>query len=381
MKNKHLEKFNEVAKSLNNTFIEEWKKKGGKVVGYSCTFLPHEVLHAAGLLPVRLRGIGTTSLSIGDTYFGPVNCSVPKCFIQVAGQGDYKFLDGAVVGNGCDSMRRLYDTWRKANEDFPGVLPRFFEYVPVPHRANDYSIDFYAEEIKDFIKKLEAHFGVKVTDQKLRDSIKVYNESRLLLQKLEALRSSKEIPISGADAMAVLIAGKVIPPEQYNTMLKELIADLEKAPSVSDGQKRIMLVGSANDDVDFIHLIEENGAIVVADTVCYGSRSFSELVDEKGDPVHALASTYLKNNICPRMYGIYKDRFAYISKLAEKTSVQGVILQNVRFCDLHGSENSVIERDLEAKGIPCMKLEREYGPLMETGRIRLRVDALLERIE
>jgi benzoyl-CoA reductase/2-hydroxyglutaryl-CoA dehydratase subunit BcrC/BadD/HgdB len=70
-----------------------------------------------------------------------------------------------------------------------------------------------------------------------------------------------------------------------------------------------------------------------------------------------------------------------MSKLAAKTSVQGVILQNVRFCDLHGSENSVIERELEAKGIPCMKLEREYGPLSETGRIRLRVDALLERIE
>jgi benzoyl-CoA reductase/2-hydroxyglutaryl-CoA dehydratase subunit BcrC/BadD/HgdB len=142
-----------------------------------------------------------------------------------------------------------------------------------------------------------------------------------------------------------------------------------------------MLIGSANDDVDFVHLVEESGSIVVADSVCYGSRSYSEMVDEKGDPVQALAATYMNYNICPRMYGAYKDRLAYMSKLAEKTGVQGIILQNVRFCDLHGSENSVIERDLEAKGIPCMKLEREYGPLVETGRIRLRVDALLERIE
>jgi bcr-type benzoyl-CoA reductase subunit C len=379
--NKHLEKFNQIAKSLGNTFVEEWKKKGGKIVGYSCTFIPEELIHAAGLMPYRLRGIGTTSLSIGDTYFGAVNCSVPKCLLQMAGQGDYKFLDGALISNGCDSMRRLYDNWHKANEDFKGTLPSFFEFLSVPHKTVDYCIDYFEEDLKELIKKLEAHFGVKITDQKLRDSIKLYNESKRLLQKLEELRFRKEVPISGADAMAILIAGKVMPPEQFNTMLQELIADLEKAPSVSDGKKRLMLVGSANDDVDFIKVVEESGAIVVADTVCYGSRSYSEMIDEKGNPVHALASGYLNKNFCPRMYGYYNNRFAYILKLIEKGSVQGVILQNVRFCDLHGSENSIVERDLEAKGIPCMKLEREYGPLMETGRIRLRVDALLERID
>ena len=180
--------------------------------------------------------------------------------------------------------------------------------------------------------------------------------------------------------MAVIIASQVIPRDKFNALLKDLIVELKKAPAISNGKKRIMLVGSANDDVDFVKVIEESGALVVSDTVCFGARTYINQVDEKGDAFHALAEHYLVNNICPRMLGCYPERLAYIKDLVQKSNIDGAVLQNVRFCDLHGSENGVIERDLEAQGIPCMRLEREYGPLAETGRIRMRIDALIERI-
>ena len=375
-----IDKLKTAAASLNNEFVQKWKEDGGRVVGYSCTFIPEEILHAAGLLPFRLRGVGTTKVSIGDSYFGPVNCSLPKCMLQLAGQGSYSFLDGAIISNGCDSMRRLEECWRKAGDDYPGTLPGYYEFFSVPHKAVDYSIDFYAQELTDMIATLERHFRVKITGKALKNSIKVYNQGRVLLKKLDELRERCEVPITGSDAMAILIAGHAMPREQWGAMLGDILADLEKTPAVSDHRKRLMLVGSANDDVDFINLIEEGGAIVVADTVCFGSRTYVNLVDEKADPVPALASHYLSNSICPRMLGGYKDRRSYIRDLANRTAVDGVILQNVRFCDLHGSENGVLERDLEAAGIPCMRLEREYGPLVETGRIRMRLDAFMERI-
>lgn len=377
-----IEKLKIVATTLDNEFVEKWKKDHGKVVGYSCTFIPEEILHAAGLLPFRLRGVGTTSVSIGDSYFGPVNCSLPKCMLQLAGQGSYRFLDGAIISNGCDSMRRLEECWRKASEDYPGTLPGYYEFFSVPHKSVDYSIEFYAQELKGMIATLERHFKVDITDKALKKSIKVYNQGRVLLKKLDELRYRSDVPITGSDAMAILIAGHAIPREEWGTMLTDIIAGLERSPSVSDHKKRLMLIGSANDDVDFIRLIEDGGAIVVADTVCFGSRTYANLVDEeeKADPVHTLASHYLSNSICPRMIGYYKDRRSYIMDLVKKASVDGVILQNVRFCDLHGSENGVLERDLEAAGIPCMRLEREYGPLVETGRVRMRLDAFMERI-
>ena len=370
----------EAARGLHNAFVQSRKKEGGKVVGYSCTFIPEEILHAAGVLPFRLRGIGTASMSIGDSYFGAVNCSLPKCVLQLAGQGAYNFLDGAIITNGCDSMRRLEECWRKASEDYPGTLPEYYEYFSVPHKSVDYSIEFYKEVLNGMIETLEKHFNVKISEESLRKSIKLYNEGRACLQELDALRQGQNVPISGEDAMAVLIAAHAIPQEQFIDMLKGLIGNLKKAPSLSDGKKRLMLMGSASDDMDFIRVIEEAGSIVVADTVCYGSRTYSALVDEKSDPVHALSSHYLTHSICPRMLGYYKTRFAYVMDVIRKARVDGVVLQNVRFCDLHGSENGIFERDLESAGIPCMRLEREYGPLSETGRIRLRIDAFMERI-
>jgi benzoyl-CoA reductase subunit C len=368
------------AAALHNTFVKEWKEAGGKVVGYSCTFIPGEILHAAGLLPFRLRGIGTTSLSIGDSYYGAVNCSVPKCILQLAGQGSYKFLDGSIVTNGCDSMRRLDECWRTAGKDYPGTLPDYHEYFAVPHKSVDYSVEFYGEELKRMIGTLENHFQVKVSDLAMKKSIALYNTVRKTLRKLDELRFRKDVPISGEDAMAVLIAAHAMPPERFIAMLEGLLEKLETAPSLSDGKKRLLLMGSASDDLDFIRIIEDSGAIVVADTVCYGSRTYSSLVDESSDPVHALSSHYLNNSICPRMLGYYPSRKAFVAGVIEKAGVDGVILQNVRFCDMHGSENSIFERDFEAQGIPCLKLEREYGPLSETGRIRMRIDAFMERI-
>ena len=141
-----------------------------------------------------------------------------------------------------------------------------------------------------------------------------------------------------------------------------------------------MLVGSANDDVELVRVIEGDRALVVADNLCFSSRFHHDLVEEGPDPVLALAKRYLAKNECPRMYGDYRERLGILAGKIKNAAVQGVVLQNIRFCDLHGAENGLFERDLEAMGIPCMRIEREYGPLVETGRMKMRVDAFLERI-
>jgi benzoyl-CoA reductase/2-hydroxyglutaryl-CoA dehydratase subunit BcrC/BadD/HgdB len=147
------------------------------------------------------------------------------------------------------------------------------------------------------------------------------------------------------------------------------------------GQKRLMVLGSISDDMALIELIEADGqAVVAAENLCFGVRHDGHPIQENGDPVAALARGYLGQSTCPRMFGQYKARLASVLRAIERAAIDGVVLQNIRFCDLHGSENSLFERDLEAKGIPCLKIEREYGPLVETGRIRMRLEAFLERL-
>jgi len=374
-------KLKEAAANLENDFIRQWKKDGKQVVGYTCTFIPEEIIHAAGLLPYRVRGIGTTSLSIGDSYFGPVNCSFPKCMLQLAGVGAYQFLDGAILSNGCDSMRRLEECWRKAGEDISGIMPAYYHYYGTPHKVEPYSLKWFEEENRLLIESLEKHFGVTITDERLREQIELYNKGRRLLQRLEDLRMQDDIVISGTDATAIILASTALPWSEYVPLLEETIAELEQAKTDGRKGKRVLLGGSVTDDTDLVRVIEEAGAVVVADTLCFGSKLFDDLVNPEGDPVKALSQRYLNRSFCPRMFAYYQPRYQSLKQKALKAKVDGVILQNVRFCDMHGSENGLFERDLEAAGIPCIRIEREYGPLVEDGRVRMRVDAFLERIQ
>ncbi len=372
--------FIKIAGTLNNPFIRKWKTGGKKVVGYTCSYLPDEILHAIDILPFRIRGINTGSTTIGDTYFGPFICSFPKCVLQLAGEGQYEFLDGAIITPGCDSMRRLDECWRKTGEDYPNASPGFFHYFGVPHKIVDYSLDWFIHEIRDFIKAVESYFKVTLEEDRLWESIRLYNQSRELMAELDQFRIHDKSVLSGTETLAVTLAGTAMPRDDYNRLLKGLLKDLNNSEKAPNGKKRIMLVGSINDSVELVKTIEGEQALVVADNLCFGPRQYGDHVSEKGDPIAALAERYLNQSDCPRMFGQYKNRLESLKSKLDEAKIDGVILQNIRFCDLHGSENGLLERDLEAEGIPCLKLEREYGPMVETGRIRMRLDAFMERL-
>ncbi len=377
-----LEIFYDAAEKVNSAAINAWKAQGKKIVGNTCSYVPAEIFHAAGILPVRLRGIETDNMAVGDTYFGPYICSFPKCILQLAGEGRFAFLDGAVITPGCDAMRRLDECWRKAGEDIPGIVPPFFYYFDVPHKTAPHGLDWFKEEIRRLIQAVEQHFHLSITHEALRASIRQYNQGRRLLKQLEDLRATPEAGITGADAFAVAVAGTVLPREEYNSRLAELLQVLEQnLPAVADGKKRLLTMGSISDDMDLIRLIEGHPkALVVAENLCFGVRYEGPELEENGDPVAAMAQGYLGKSTCPRMYGKYQERLDILKQTIARAKVEGVILQNIRFCDLHGSENSLFQRDLEAMGIPCLKIEREYGPLTEKGRIKMRLDAFLRQL-
>jgi benzoyl-CoA reductase subunit C len=375
--------FYDAATQIECDSITEWKATKRPIVGYTCSYTPAEIFHAADILPVRLRGIETDGMEIGDTYFGPFICSFPKCVLQLAGKGKFNFLDGAIITPGCDAMRRLDECWRKAGEDFDGIVPGFFYYFDVPHKAEDYGLDWFVEEVQIMIKKVEEHFGVTVTKENLIKSIKLYNQGRRLLKDIEGLRSKDDIVVSGSEVFSATVAGTVMPRDEYTKHLKKWVTTLKKRKkSLSKGKKRIMIIGSISDEIELFELVENTeNAIVAAENLCFGIRYEGNEIPEDGDPVESLARHYLEKSVCPRMYGKYKERLQLLKDSIDRAQIDGIIMQNIRFCDLHGAENALFERDLEKIGIPCLRMEREYGPLIETGRIKLRVNAFLERIE
>jgi len=373
--------FHDVANHIECQPLNDWRAKNRPVVGYTCSQVPAEIFYAAGILPMRLRGIETDGMDIGDAYYGPFICSFPKCLLQLAGKGAFKFVDGVVITPGCDAMRRLDECWRKAGEDYQGIIPDFFYYFDVPHKAEGHGMEWFVEEIEYLIAEIEDHFSVEITDAKLREAIAEYNKGRRLLDEIEAIRSAEGGTVSGTDMFAATIAGTVMPRALYNAQLEQWLKSLKEQPPAENARKRIMLIGSITDDVDLFRLIEfGTDAVVVSENLCFGVRSEGRPVDEAGNPIGALAEHYLGESACPRMYGRHKQRLAVLQEKIEQSKIDGVIMQNIRFCDLHGAENALFEKALEAQGIPCLRLEREYGPMIDKGRLKLRINAFLERL-
>ena len=104
------------------------------------------------------------------------------------------------------------------------------------------------------------------------------------------------------------------------------------------------------------------------------------MTDESKEPLEALTERYLKHVPCPRMMGQYARRLEFLKEQARRSKVDGVVLEQIKFCDLHGTDNTLLKKDLEKEGMPVLELERQYGPLADAGRVRTRVQAFLERI-
>ena len=103
-----LEQLTKPAETITNPAIERWKEKGGKVIGYYCTYVPEEVIHAAGMLPYRMRATGSTGTELGDVYSSHLSCSFVRHSLDQAMRGEYNFLDGLVALFSCDHIRRLF---------------------------------------------------------------------------------------------------------------------------------------------------------------------------------------------------------------------------------------------------------------------------------
>ena len=361
--------------------IGDSKEKGHPIIGHTCAFVPQEILMAMDLVPFRIRGTAASETTIADTYFGPFICSLPKALLQVAGEGGFRFLDGLIITPGCDSMRRLDECWRKAGEDISGIVPPFFFHLGTPHKKADFSIDYFSMELKRLVEALEDHFPVRLCNEKLAGAIDACNRSRTLLNRFQTLRNQAPGPVTGADAMAVFLAQGALDRGTFNTRLEALLDAAPSLPDRTSGRHRLLLIGSAVDDIGFIEEIEGERAVVVGDNLCVGMRPPETLVEPGGDPVRALAAHYLERCRCPRMCGDFSRRRADLTALAEAAGVRGVVFQNIRFCDLHGSENGLLERAFEKAGLPCLRLEREYGILAETGRLRMRLAAFMERLD
>jgi len=370
-----LDIFLEATNTLYNAYLKESKDNGGRITGYTCSYMPEEMISAAGSIPFRLRGKRNIDLESVDRYMGPFGCTYVSHFLETALGDGLDFLDGMVFVNTCDHMRRIFDNIKRFKTS------QYAYILDVPKKREEPEIELFRGELEGLKRELEAQYCVKITDDRLWEAVKLHNETRSLQKELYNLRKLEYPPITGAQTLAVMVAGTSMPKEIYNRNLRELIHELGREKDCSTYKARLMVVGSALDDPEYFNVIEDTGGLIVTDSICHGTRVFWNTVDESGnDPLLALARYYIGDRpSCPHSIG-QTQRSEYIKQMKEDFAVDGIIGVRLKFCELWGFEHHLLQNAFREADIPFLSLETEYK-LGAVGQLRTRVQAFLEVIE
>ncbi len=371
--------FAHLAGPMENEYVAEWRAGGGRVVGFFCAHAPEELLWAAGVLPLRMRGTGSEDSSPADAYLGPYNCSFVRHTLGRVLGGDLAFLDGLLVTNSCDHVRRVFDICSAKR-----VVP-FCHYVDVPHLDSEDSRARLTKQLWELARRLESVFGVVVSEAKLAQAVKLYNRTRTLLGRASELRGEDPPRLAGSEVLAMSVAAASMPKDRMNGLLERRLAELDRKRGEKAGagarRRRLLIVGGMLDDPGYLEVFESLGADIVADQLCCGSKTFSEETDEDIDPIEAIAKRMLEHMPCPRMVDGYETRLHNLLQAIDRYRVDGVVCERLKFCDLWGGEIEMLRRSLEQRTqVRLLVLERDYLTSSGIGQLRTRVQAFLESL-
>jgi benzoyl-CoA reductase/2-hydroxyglutaryl-CoA dehydratase subunit BcrC/BadD/HgdB len=357
-------------------WARDWHKRGKKVIGVLDSLVPEEVICAAGMLPWRIHGAWQDDISKAMAYRYAEGNTFLNHVLQSVLDGEFDFLDGVVCSNRDEDFVRFRDYW----EYLRGKIS-FLYLVEVPVIDSELTRQRFTTKIQEFVSEIEQLVSTKINDASLHKAIAVYDKSRTLLKKVYELRKRGLPPLSGGEALAVTAAAMVMPREQFNKELEELLPYLEKRKAnVKHTRPRLLLSSDLMDGSAYIDFVEEVGCLVAMDDLDTGSRYFWEVISDGsvGDPLYALARRYLKNH-SPRMFD-WRWQVDQIVQWVEEYRIDGVLELPDFYDYTRAFRKPFVERWLKEAGIPVMSFERTYYPT-NMARLSTRVGAFLEMLE
>jgi bcr-type benzoyl-CoA reductase subunit C len=360
----------ERALSESNERLERLSLEGKKIIGYFCTYTPIELIHAAGFVPVRIMG-GEASSVRADSLVPDFICPYLRSAIGAALEGRYDFLSGLIQGYTCDVACGVANVWER---NLPGDL---FHLLAIPYNVNAESRRFFKESLGELTDKLQ-RAGGKVTEESLSESLDLYKRIRDRMLSLHEMRARDELPVPARDLLIVTLAGFVMPPKEYLTLLDEFTSEAERTEASKRNGPRILVSGGIIEDPNLLAIIEDCGAVVAGDDLCTGLRHFHPSRGEGEDPFDQLVDRYLNRFPCPSRSRV-EDRLQLLPDLIERSGTRGVVFLFQKFCTPHLADHPALSEGLRTRGIPNTLIEIEEGGVDE-GRMRTRLEAFFEML-
>lgn len=350
--------------------LEAWRGEGGHVLALAYGYVPEEIFTAAGIVAYRPHVIDNPSTALAQARFTEMNCTYVRTVYDAAKRGVFDFCEGVVSANACDHERRMFDNW------VDEMHPAFSHFVFFPKKSGELQAAWYRRELEGLVEALRAHFGVALAEDDLRDAIELHNETRRLQRALYELRRAPNPPITGAEALAVMMAANTMPRQRYNRLLAQLLDDCQGASGHTDYRMRAFLYGGELDTISFVEAIESQGALVVGDYLGFGYRACAQDVTYTGDALADLART-LVDTPMPRLFGTAQARKDLVRDLMRACDADGAIVVCIPLCDYWRFEQAAFDVYAKEHDIPALNLDHEY--IFNTGgRVQTRVQAFVE---
>lgn len=383
---KHLIYFENLLHDANNELIAQAQSEGKRCVAYVCENVPEPLLNLAGTFSIRLRAPRTGSMEMATYYLTSFLCEYSRALLERAIEGGFKFADCIITPDGCTMMNRCVE-----NMELLKTMDKekfFYEYMEIPMKCDDNGLNLYTLQCTNHIlKPLAENFGIDVSDAAIRESVRRHNRVCELIRAIGDFRKEENPRITGYEFHIITLATYAAPQDMLIEKLEETLEELKtREPEPKNPfRARVVVVGSEIDDVDFVKLVEETGAYVCADRFCYGSlpgRVPIELNDAE-DALTQVCRHYMTHSQCPRYMDMPKmlGRREYVNALAKEYNADGIIYEQIKFCDPWAYERMVGSHVLEHDfGYPVLSVDRPYT-IAGSGQMRTRVQAFVESIE
>ena len=385
---KHRIFFEQLLQDVKNELVAQALDEGKKALGYSCYYIPEPLMNLPGCFSVRMRAPGTTDTSIATYYMSEKTCMYSRSILERAIEGGYNFFSALLSAETCGLMNRAHEHFEMLNL-VKDQNDRFFvSHLDAPFVTKDYALKHYEIQLKNHIlDPLHEVYDIDVSEEALLASIERHNELCRVITEIGNYRKLKNPPLTGYEFHLIELCSECCPQELILPYLKETLEELKtRVPDEKPWYRvRVVLAGGENDEPDFTKLIEDCGAFVVADRYCFGSLPGREEIEvrENETALAAIARHYIETNECPRFMNHEKvqGRKRYLRQLADEYHADGLIVQQMKFCEYWEYERLYCQQVMESDyGLPCMGIEKDYINT-STGQLRTRFQAFVESLE
>lgn len=383
---KHLIYFENLLQEANNELVQQAVGAGKKAIAYTCYHIPEVLLNLDNCFSVRLRAPRTGSMDIATYYLSSYLCGYSKALLERAIEGGYNFLSALIGSESCSEMNRTYEHFQLLNLVENDKF--FLSVADIPFKIEPHTVRHYRNQMQTkVLDKLHEVYGVDISDASIRQAVALHNEVCRLITEIGAYRKEENPRITGYEFHILNLITYCCPKYLIVDQLRETAEELktrvpdEKRPY----RAKVVVVGSEMDDPDFTKLIEESGALVVADRYCFGSLPGREeiVLNDTDDVLEQVVLHYMRTCQCPRYMSQEKvhGRRDYVRQLVQDYHADGVIYEQIKFCEYWGYERALASHIMTNEfDIPSVTVDRQYTA-SASGQLRTRVQAFVESLE